>query len=80
MFCVAVTIGPGIIQFLRVTHADQVDCDAPPAVCQLWHDIAPEIRRSGITVLEHDRIARAHLNIGHALAIHRDSLLVMLGR
>ena len=75
MFDVAITVRTRIIQLVRIAHADEIDRNAASLVRQVGHDITPEIGRGRIAVLKHDRIAIAHLDIRHSLALHVDKLL-----
>ena len=68
VFHEAVAAGAGFRELLRIAHADEVWRDAPPQSLQVRHHVAPQVRRGGIAVQEHDGVARAGLHIRHALA------------
>ena len=68
-----VAIGTGRRQFVGIAHADQIERDATSLLRERRHDVAPQIRRRRIAVLEHDRIAAAHFDVRHALARARST-------
>jgi hypothetical protein len=43
MFNVTVAAGAGIVDFVRVTHADQIDGDTATVADKLRHDVAPQV-------------------------------------
>ena len=65
---VGVAAGPGVLELVGIPHADQVAGDQAAEAGAMRHHIAPEIGRGRVAVLEHDRVAAAVLDIGHALA------------
>src|SRR3546814_1370897 len=69
MLGIGITLGPRRIELVRIAHADQVTGDQPSQPGAMRHDIAPQIGRRRIAVLEEDRIAGPFIDIGHAPAL-----------
>src|SRR3546814_15061238 len=55
MLGIGITLGPRRIELVRIAHADQVTGDQPSQPGAMRHDIAPQIGRRRIAVLEEDR-------------------------
>src|SRR5215471_19147752 len=55
-------------QLVGVAHADQVGGDAAASWLQVRQYVAPEVRRGGIAVQQHDGIALSHLDVRHLAA------------
>jgi hypothetical protein len=60
--------GAAVRQLFGVTHADQVRSDAAAERLQVRDDVAPEIRRGGVAVQQHDRIPVPNFEVGHLAA------------
>src|SRR3546814_15768894 len=69
MLGIGITLGPRRIELVRIAHADQVTGYQPSQPGAMRHDIAPQIGRRRIAVLEEDRIAGSFIEIGHAPAL-----------
>src|SRR3546814_6154542 len=69
MLGIGITLGPRRIELVRIAHADQVTGDQPSKPGAMRHDIAPQIGRRRIAVLEEDRIAGSFIENGHAPAL-----------
>src|SRR3546814_12726680 len=69
MLGIGITLGPRRIELVRIAHADQVTGDQPSQPGEMRHDIAPQIGRRRIAVLEEDRIAGHIIDISHAPAL-----------
>src|SRR3546814_5778088 len=69
-------LGPRRIELVRIAHADQVTGDQPSQPGAMRHDIAPQIGRRRIAVLEEDRIAGPFIDIGHAPALDLNEFLL----
>ena len=54
----------------RIAHADQVGRQATRATFDLGNNVAPQIRRGGVAVQKHDRVAAAGIDIGHFTIEH----------
>src|SRR3546814_5548515 len=76
MVSISITFGPRRIELVRMAHADQVTGDQPSQPGAMRHDIAPQIGRRRIAVLEEDRIAGPFIDIGHAPALDLNELLL----
>ena len=69
---------PAVRQLIRVSHADQINGNAPSKVGQSRHDVAPQIGTGRIAVLEDQRAAFLGaggcrlINHRHAEPINRD--------
>jgi hypothetical protein len=44
-------------ELVRAAHADEVRCDPAPEPLEAGDHVAPEVRRGGVGVEEHDRVA-----------------------
>ena len=75
VFDKAIAPGSGIIELVRVSHADQVRCDDATESFGVGHDVPPEKGRRRIAVEEQDGVAFSLINAGHGLAQHCDALL-----
>jgi hypothetical protein len=64
-------------QLVGVAHADQVGRDAAASALQVRQHVAPEIRRGGIAVQQHDGVALSHLHVRHLAADHPSPLLLV---
>ena len=71
-----IRIRAGVTQLFRIALADQVGGDTAPEVGHVRDDIAPEVRRRGIAVQEHDRVTLADLDVGHPLSVDSGETLV----
>ncbi len=69
----AIRAGSTITQFVGVAHADQVGGDA----VQVRQHVAPEIRRGGITMQQHDGVALSDLHVRHLPAQDAPPLLLV---
>ena len=70
---VALVIGEAITAVrcrTRIAHADIVRRQAAAEGQQMRDDVSPQVGRRGVAVQEHDRIARAGVDIGHLRAKH----------
>src|SRR3546814_5082614 len=76
MLGIGITLGPRRIELVRIAHADQVTGDQPSQPGAMRHDIAPQIGRRRIAVLEEDRIAGPFIDIGHAPALDLNEFLL----
>src|SRR3546814_4042269 len=76
MLGIGITRGPRRIELVRIAHADQVTGDQPSQPGAMRHDIAPQIGRRRIAVLEEDRIAGPFIDIGHAPALDLNEFLL----
>src|SRR3546814_7857332 len=76
MLGIGITLGPRRIELVRIAHADQVTGDQPSQPGAMRHDIAPQIGRRRIAVLEEDRIAGPFIDIGHAPALYLNEFLL----
>jgi hypothetical protein len=63
---VAVAVGAGGRELGTVAHADQIAGDEPPEAGAVGHDVAPQVGRRGVAVLEHDRRPGALVDVAHA--------------
>ena len=75
VFDEAIAPGSGIIELVRVSHADQVRCDDASESFGVGHDVPPEKGGGGVAVKEQDGVAFSLINAGHGLAQHCDALL-----
>jgi hypothetical protein len=57
-----------IRQLVRITHADQVRCEATAGTRDGGNDVAPHVGRGGITVEEDDRVALPDLDVRYFAA------------
>ena len=81
VFDVPVAVRARVVELVGVAHANQVHRDTAAVFGQCRHDVAPQVRRGWVTVLQDDWIAFTHLDKGHAFAIYADELLrVFVGR
>src|SRR5215471_1894640 len=64
----AIRTGATVRQLVGVAHADQVGSDAAASWLQVRQHVAPEVRRGGIAVQQHDGIALSHLHVRHLAA------------
>ena len=71
-----VRAGAGVVQLLRIALADQVGGDTAPEVGHVRDDVAPEVRRRGVAVQEHDRVTLTDLHVGHPLSVDGGESLV----
>jgi hypothetical protein len=60
------------VGLVGLSHADEIDRDAPRVGLEVRHDVAPEIRRRGVPVQEQDRVAGARLHVVQAGTEHVD--------
>src|SRR6266852_791320 len=72
----AIPIRIGPFQLFRVSHANEVRCDAAGLRRHMRHNIAPDIGRRRIAVQEDDRRPVAELRIGHPLSEYLAELLL----
>jgi hypothetical protein len=72
-----VRAGPAVRQLVGVTHADQIGGDAAAEWPQVRDDVAPEIRRGGIPVQQHDGVTVSHLRVRHLPAEDPSPLLLV---
>jgi hypothetical protein len=73
----AIRTGAAIRQLVGVPHADQIGGDAAASWLQIRQHVAPEIRRGGITMQQHDGLALSHHHIRHLSAEDAPSLLLV---
>src|SRR5215467_1388525 len=73
----AIRAGATVRQLVGVAHADQVGGDAAAEWLQVWQYVAPEVRRSGIAMQQHDGVAVSHLHIRHLPAEDPPPLLLV---
>ena len=66
---IGVAVGAGGGELVAVAHADQVAGDEPAEAGAVGHDVAPQVGRGGVAVLEDDRRAGAGVDVGHAAAV-----------
>src|SRR5262245_14190795 len=64
----AIRTGTTVRQLIGVAHADQVGGDAAAEWLQVRQHVAPEVRRGGIAVQQHDGVAVAHIHVRHLAA------------
>ena len=64
----AVRAGATVRQLVGVTHADQVGGDAAALFLEVRQHVAPEVRRGGIAVQQHDGVALSHHHVRHLAA------------
>jgi hypothetical protein len=64
-------------QLVGVAHADQVGGDAAASWLQVRQHVAPEVRRGGIAVQQHDGVALSHLHVCHLAAKDPPPLLLV---
>jgi len=74
----AIRAGATVRQLIGVSHADQVGGDAAASWLQVRQHVAPEVRRGGIAVQQHDGVALSHLHVRRLAAVaahvsHRDN-------
>ena len=72
---VAVAVGAGRSELVAVAHADEIAGDEATEAGAVGHDVAPQIGRRGVAVLEHDCRAGALVDVGHAPAVDVGELL-----
>src|SRR3546814_18200768 len=77
MLGIGITLGRRRVELVRMAHADQVTGDQPDQPGAMAQDIAPQIGRSRIAVLEEDRIAGPFIDIGHAPALDLNEFLLV---
>jgi hypothetical protein len=73
----AIRAGATIRQLVGVTHADQIGSDAAASWLQVRQHVAPEIRRGGITMQQHDGVALSDLHVCHFSAEDAPPLLLV---
>src|SRR5262249_29257453 len=73
----AIRAGAAVGQLVGVAHADQVGGDAAAWWLQVRQHVAPEIRRGGIAVQQHDGVALSHLHVRHLAAEDPPPLLLV---
>jgi hypothetical protein len=61
----AIGAGATVRQLVGVAHADQVGGDAAASWLQVRQHVAPEVRRGGIAVQQHDGVALSHVDVRH---------------
>src|SRR5260370_10482587 len=66
-------------QLLGVAHADEVGRDTTAQLQHMGDDVAPEVRRGGITMQKDDRVALAFVYRGYAPSQYL-SLLLLIGK
>src|SRR5690348_14083375 len=64
----AIRAGAAVRQLVGVAHADQVRGDAAAQRLQVRQHVAPEVRRGGVAVQQHDGVARSRLYVRHRAA------------
>ena len=74
VFDVTIPVGARVIELVGVAHADQVHRNTPPEVGERRHDVAPQIRRGRVAVLEYDRRAPAGFDISHPATVNFEIL------
>src|SRR5258707_7036234 len=72
----AIRAGATVRQLVGVAHADQVRGDAAAAWLQVRQHVAPEVRRGGIAVQQHDGVTLSHLHVRHLAAEDPPPLLL----
>jgi hypothetical protein len=73
----AIRAGATVRQLVGVAHADQVGGDAAASWLQVRQHVAPEVRRGGIAVQQHDGVALSHLHVRHLAAEDPPPLLLV---
>src|SRR5262244_809066 len=79
LFGICVTLWTGVLELVRIAHADQIAGDQATQPFAERHDVAPEIRGSWIPVLENDCITAAVLDVGHPAAFDGGECLLPVG-
>jgi hypothetical protein len=74
----AIGAGATVRQLVGVAHADKVGGDAAASWLQVRQHVAPEVRRGGIAVQQHDGVARSHVHVRH-LATEDPPPLLLVG-
>src|SRR5262249_28518097 len=67
-------------ELVAVAHPDQVAGDEAPKPGAVGHDVAPQVGRRGVAVLEDDGGTGAHIHKGHAPTFDGRKLLGGIGR
>jgi hypothetical protein len=62
----AIRAGATVRQLVGVSHANQVGGDAAASWLQVRQHVAPEVRRGGIAVQQHDGVALPHLHFSRS--------------
>jgi hypothetical protein len=73
----AIRAGATVRQLVGVAHADQVGGDAAAEWLQVRQHVAPEVRRGGVAVQQHDGVALSHLHVCHLAAEDPPPLLLV---
>src|SRR5215468_3459900 len=73
----AIGAGATVRQLVGVAHADQVGGDAAASWLQVRQYVAPEVRRGGIAMQQHDGVALSHLHVRHLAAEDPPPLLLV---
>src|SRR6516165_4886097 len=79
LFDETVRAGATVRQLVRVSHADQIGSDTAAEWFQVRYYVAPEERRRGIAMQEHDWVTLSHFNVRH-LAVEDFPLLLWVPR
>ena len=74
MLRIPVAVHAGVVQLVGVPHADQIDGNTPAMSRKRRDDVAPEVGRRRVAVLQHDRGTTAHFDISHLFAFDGQSL------
>jgi hypothetical protein len=69
LFGVMVTVRTGWAQLVRTAHPDHVAGDKAAQPFQVWHHVAPQIRRRRVAVRKDNGIALALVDVGHPLPV-----------
>ena len=69
LFGVVVAAWTRRVQLVRSAHPDQIAGHQPAQPLQVWHHVAPQIRRRRVAVRKDDRVALALVDVGHPLAV-----------
>src|SRR6266853_4015141 len=73
----AIRAGATVRQLVGVAHADQVGGDTAASWLQVRQHVAPQVRRGGIAVQQHDGVALSHLHVRHLAAEDPPPLLLI---
>src|SRR5712671_4311939 len=79
MFEQRVAARAGIWKLVGIAHADQVRGKAAAKADTVRDDVAPDVRAGWIPMQEHDRVARADIDIGHFPAVNLNEFLGLRG-
>ena len=69
LLAIVVAIRTRGVQLVRGAHADHVGGDQTPQPLDVRHDVAPQVRRGGVTVREDDRVAFPLVDVRHTAAL-----------